>query len=49
MLGIAAAKWVLVLLLFMVLPIAFMRYLVRETIETKDRSQRQASPRKNRH
>lgn len=49
MLGIAATKWILVLLLFMVLPIALMRYLVRETIEAKDRNQRQASPRKNHH
>ena len=35
MLGITAAKWVLVLILFVVLPIALMRYMVHKTIEVK--------------
>ncbi|MGD8926118.1 MAG: hypothetical protein PVG20_04675 [Thioalkalispiraceae bacterium] len=41
MLGITAVKWVLVLFLFVVLPIALMRYMVRKTIEvTADKHQR---------
>lgn len=35
MLEIAATKWILVLFLFVVLPIALMRYMVRRTIEVK--------------
>jgi len=33
MLGITAVKWVLVLFLFVVLPIALMRYMVHKTIK----------------
>lgn len=33
MLAIAGVKWALVLLLFVVLPIALMRYMVHKTIE----------------
>ena len=40
MLGITAAKWVLVLFLFVILPIALMRYMVRKTIEVTDKRQR---------
>jgi len=40
MLGITAAKWALVLLLFVVLPIALMRYMVRKTIEVNDKRRR---------
>lgn len=33
MLGITAVKWALILLLFVVLPVALMRYMVHKTIE----------------
>ncbi len=39
MLGIAAAKMALVLFLFVVLPIAMMRLMVRKTIEIKSKVQ----------
>ena len=39
MLEITAAKGVLVLFLFVVLPIALMRYMVRKTIEVKSEHQ----------
>lgn len=35
MLGLVATKWALVLFLFVVLPIAMMRFMVRKTIEIK--------------
>ena len=37
MLGITAAKWALVIFLFVLLPIAMMRFMVRKTIEIKDK------------
>ncbi|MGD8784970.1 MAG: hypothetical protein PVF28_00015 [Thioalkalispiraceae bacterium] len=40
MLGITAAKWILVLFLFVVLPIALMRYMVRKTIEVSNQHRR---------
>ena len=40
MLGITAAKWVLVMFLFVVLPIALMRYMVRKTIEVTHKPKR---------
>jgi len=39
MLGVTAAKLVLVLFLFVILPIALMRYMVRKTIEVTDKHQ----------
>ena len=35
MLSATAIKWAMVLVLFVVLPIALMRYMVRKTIEIK--------------
>ena len=35
MLSATAIKWVMILVLFVVLPIALMRYMVRKTIEIK--------------
>jgi len=39
MLGIIATKWALVILLFVVLPIAMMRFMVHKTIEIKTKIQ----------
>ena len=39
MLGITAAKSVLVLFLFVILPIALMRYMVSKTIEVSSKNQ----------
>lgn len=40
MLGITAAKWALVFFLFVVLPIAMMRFMVRKTIEINNKISR---------
>jgi len=37
MLGIIATKWALVIFLFIVLPIAMMRFMVHKTIEVRNK------------